>query len=269
MPSIYTQPELLDNTVNALGLISRKPVKATLLGDNPSLGINFICNDQKILAHYKNIFSTQRNTVLANENGFCICLTEHFLAACALTGISNINLEISEPELPFDDGSAYFWVEFFKKNLLINPDYLSNRISLPRSLIIRDENDSSRFIEMIPDDNFSVTYNLDIKTPPINQSFTWLLGDDINSFSRARTFSTEAENQMLGLDGWILGYHETGFSKELHYPNELSAHKALDLIGDLMLSGFNPLSINMKLISHKAGHALNAKAAQALAEVLL
>jgi len=268
MPSSYIQPKLLDNTVTALGLISRTLVKATLLGKNPSLGINFICNDQNILAHYKNIFSTQRNTVLANENGVCICLTEHFLAACALTGISNLSLEISEPELPFDDGSAFFWIDFLKANLQPKPNYLTNRFSLPCSLVIRDENDSTCFIEMIPDENFSVTYNLDIKNPPINQSFSWALGDDIYSFARARTFSSEAENNLLGLDGWILGYHETGFSKELHYPNELSAHKALDLIGDLMLSGFNPLSINMKLISNKAGHALNAKAAKALAEVL-
>jgi UDP-3-O-acyl-N-acetylglucosamine deacetylase len=267
MQTSYSQPEYLDNTVISLGLISRSLVKGSFLGENPGLGINIVCNGQKILAHYKNIFSTQRNTVLANENGFCICLTEHFLAACALLGISNFDLEISEPELPFDDGSAFFWIKFLQDNLSIDPNFFTNRKILQKPILISDDNDPSRYIEIVPADNFSVTYNLDIKNPPIIQSFSWTLGDDICDFARARTFSNEQENKLLGLDAWILGIHETGFSKELHYPNELAAHKALDLVGDLMLSGINPLSINMKLTSNKAGHALNARAAQALAEV--
>jgi UDP-3-O-acyl-N-acetylglucosamine deacetylase len=258
---------VLDNTLASIGLINRNTVIAKIIKNSDNLGINILCRGHHVKVYYKNLFSSQRNTVISDETGFCICLTEHFLAACSLLGISNLTVELSDPEFPFDDGSVYFWLNFLKNNIVINPNFFSERISLKKPLKIFDSNDKSRFIEMIPDENFSVSYNLDIKTPPINQSFTWTLGDDIDSFARARTFSSEAENKMLGLDGWILGYHETGFSKELHYPNELSAHKALDLIGDLMLSGLNPLSINMKLISNKAGHELNARAAQVLAEV--
>jgi UDP-3-O-[3-hydroxymyristoyl] N-acetylglucosamine deacetylase len=265
MANSLKNPSFLDNSLSSLGLISKKPVLAQVISENPDLGINLICNGKQILAHHSNIFSTQRNTVLASADGFCICLTEHFLAACALLGVVNLNLKISEAELPFDDGSAFFWLEFLKS--YAEPNFFNNRKKISQPIKIFDEQDSSRFIEMIPAENFSVQYNLDIKNPPISQSYTWSLGEDIIPFAKARTFSTKEENAMLGLDDWVLGYSAEGFSKDLHYTNELAAHKALDLIGDLMLSGVNPLSVDMKLISNKAGHALNARAAKALAEV--
>ena len=57
---------------------------------------------------------------------------------------------------------------------------------------------------------------------------------------------------------------ETGFSKPLHYEDEPVRHKLLDLLGDLVLSGVNPLSIKAQFISIKGGHEMDVDLAKQL-----
>lgn len=254
--------------LEAKGLVSRDLVRACIT-PNLSKSVNFKYQGSLIAAHYRNISSTQRNTVLADQKGNSICLTEHFLAASALLGVTGFDLEISAAELPFGDGSAELWMDYLKGAPGLTLVDFMMRKDLPEAFTVYDDVDESRYIEVVPADNFSVEYRLRIQQPrQIEQDYLWKLGDEVGRFAQARTFSNEEENKILGLDGWILGITQSGFSKELHYANELAAHKALDLVGDLMLSGYNPLTINMRIISNKGGHALNAKVAEKLAKFL-
>ncbi len=246
------------------GLISRNLVKSELCHNNNE-GINFISfskPDIKVGANFSNINSTQRNTVLAKDGQF-ICLTEHFLAACSLMNVNHVNLGLSEDELPFGDGSAKLWVDFFQNNNL-GGKIQNSSIKLKEEILVQD---GDRYIKAVPAENFKVTYELDWDHPKVGkQDFTWSLNDDVYEIANARTFSNELENKMLGLDGWIVGLTEDGFSMPLLFDNEPARHKALDLVGDLYLSGINPLDIRMHITSHKGGHELNSKMAKALSE---
>ena len=264
--------EISDNTqysidgkkLSARGLISRQLVEAQISANNAQ-GIRFLYAGEQIEAKSSNLYSTQRNTVIAKNNQ-CVCLTEHFLAACALAGLDNIDLELSEGELPFGDGSAKLWLDFFQNQSLIFD--LSQKFKLEQEYKIVDEADKTRFITLSPADKFSLTYALDWAHPKIaQQEYTWTMGDAVEEIACARTFSNEVENQALGLSGWVIGLTEDAITHELHYSNEPARHKALDLLGDLMLSGLNPLQIGMKVYSHKAGHELNSRAAKLLNEI--
>jgi UDP-3-O-acyl-N-acetylglucosamine deacetylase len=222
--------------ISAKGLISRADVKAKII-NNTNNGIRFfvqrdlinisdqelvnISEDTAVLAHVNNISSTQRNTVLSNGTD-SICLTEHFLAACALANLNNIDVYLDNEELPFGDGSANLWLELFKKHNLIQT-VKESQIKLKEEIYIEDPHQTHKYIKAIPTDaNFSATYQMDWTHPKIGkQSYTWALDKDaIEEVANARTFSTEAENQMLGLSGWIVGITETDFTMPLRFPNE-------------------------------------------------
>ncbi len=254
-------------TLESDGIISRNKVKARIQ-KNLGLGIRFVLDSATVVeANINNLFSTQRNTVIA-KNEECVCLCEHFLAACALSNVTDVDLFINENELPFADGSAICWLDFFRESgLMQSKPHV--KFSLKSSIMIRDEHDSSRYIELVPADSFKVTYHLDWKHPLIGvQEYTWnASSDSIELIARARTFSNETENKILGLSGWVIGLTDDAFTHELHFTDEPARHKALDLVGDMMLSGVNPLSIGMHVISHKGGHELNSKVARYLADL--
>lgn len=253
-----------EKTIQAWALISKELARARISFNNLNT-IRFVFEAEIIEAHHSKIFSSQRNTVIAKNNKF-ICLTEHFLAACALMKINGIDLELSQGELPFADGSSMLWYDFFNSiNLKTESDF--KKLSLDHELIIEDENDNSRSIKIIPAEKFKLEYRLDYQRPfSMQYDFIWDESMDILDVLKARTFSGLQENKMLGYQDWVLGMDETGFDQELHFKDEPARHKALDLVGDLMLSGFNPLRLNAHIISNKGGHDLNAKAAKKLSE---
>jgi UDP-3-O-acyl-N-acetylglucosamine deacetylase len=254
-----------DNSLSAYGLISRELVKADI-SKNQGLGIRFIHPCGEIVeANADNVFSTQRNTVIAKNNN-CICLTEHFLAGAALAKIDNIDIALNQEELPFGDGGAKFWYDFLSEKF--NAENLSP-IVFSSKLEVYDENDKSRFIILEPADNFQISYKLvtDKKALGI-QEYVWTPSQNSDELSRARTFSSYAENQMLKLEDWVLGFDDEGFKQDLYFDNEPARHKVLDLLGDLYLSGKNPLSFKAKISSHKAGHELNTKMAKLIMDTL-
>ncbi len=229
-------------------------------------GIVFLKNtNQTIEANVSNVVSTQRNTVLSNGD-FSLCLVEHFMAAAALSFIDSLVLELDTDELPFGDGSALFWLDALRD---FSQPARDSQIELRNEIYIEDPNDSSRNIRAIPsDDNFKMTYCLDmtsIKSPIGFQEYSWQSGIDSSSeIAAARTFAAEIENQILGLSGKVLGYTEDSFTMPLRHPLEPAQHKALDLLGDMYLSGINPLDIKMQVISNKGGHSLNIELAKEL-----
>ena len=159
--------------ISAKGLISRADVKAKII-KNTNKGIRFfvqrdlinIPEDSAILAHVNNISSTQRNTVLSNGTD-SICLTEHFLAACALANLNNIDVYLDNEELPFGDGSANLWLELFKKHNLIQT-VKESQIKLKKEIYIEDPNQAHKYIKAIPiDANFTATYQMDWNHPKI------------------------------------------------------------------------------------------------------
>lgn len=252
------------------GLISREEISAQLRANNAA-GLRFLLNESSdpciILADADAVSFCQRNTVMAAKSasgtGKSLCLVEHFMAAAALANLKNYDLLLEAEELPFGDGSSIFWWQLMQENALVQP-ITQHKYRLKEEIRVADDTDPSRYIIAKPANASSISYQLVMPEPIGEQSFTYSPDMDPESLLKARTFSSLAENKMLGLDNWVLGYDENGFDQELHFPDEAARHKCLDLIGDLYLSTFNPLEVDMEVISHKGSHALNNKMAKAL-----
>jgi UDP-3-O-acyl-N-acetylglucosamine deacetylase len=254
-----------NNSLSAYGLISRELIRADISHNNGQ-GIRFIHpSDEIVEASVINVFSTQRNTVLAKNNK-CICLTEHFLAGAALAKVNNIDVKLDAEELPFGDGGAKFWYDFLDSRF-VKQDI--KKINFESSILVFDKNDETRYIKLEPFNGFQVSYKLITNNNALGtQEFIWSEKLSTDEVSRARTFSSYAENKMLQLENWVLGFDENGFKQDLYFDNEPARHKVLDLLGDLYLSGINPLFLNAKITSNKAGHELNTKMAKKIMEAL-
>ena len=66
-----------------------------------------------------------------------------------------------------------------------------------------------------------------------------------------------------------LGLKDVGFTSDLRSENEPVKHKILDLIGDLYLTGVNPLDMKCQILVKEAGHAVHLKVAKMLKEKLV
>ena len=250
--------------IHGKGLFSKDEVTVLINKELKGPGIKFRLNNQIIPALVHNVSNSNRNTVLSSGSQD-ICLVEHFLAACSLNGLDELTVEVDKSELVFGDGSAMHWYEAFQEAdsfLAIKGDFSKNRHALIETIFCKKGN---KQIVAIPHKGFKVSYFMDWDHPSLGKLFaSWKLGDDIKKLLRARSFATKEENDYFGASNRLLTLQEKSFNKSLHEPLEPLYHKILDIVGDLSLSGVNPLSINMHVIGFKSGHELNVELAKKL-----
>lgn len=96
---------------------------------------------------------------------------------------------------------------------------------------------------------------------------SWSAKSDVRDISDARTFGSEKEHSVLGITD-VVSITESGFSKELRWKDEPVRHKLLDLLGDLVLAGVNPLRWKARFISIKGGHEMDVEMARKLSAAL-
>jgi UDP-3-O-[3-hydroxymyristoyl] N-acetylglucosamine deacetylase len=167
--------------------------------------------------------------------------------------------------MPLGDGSANFWIELLRKAIPPNTQHLQGvEVREPITLTKND-----RTLLMVPDVSFSVTYLMDLNHPQIGKRWqTWNLSMPVTEISDARTFGSLKEHEMLGLVDDVVSFTPDGFTQKLRFEDEPVRHKLLDLIGDLALVGINPLRLNARFISIKAGHEMDVQLATKLAQVV-
>ena len=66
-----------------------------------------------------------------------------------------------------------------------------------------------------------------------------------------------------------VGLKDEGYTTELRSEYEPIKHKMLDLIGDLYLTGVNPLNLKCQILAKEAGHAVHIKTAKILKDKLI
>ena len=245
--------------VNGKGLFSKEEVTISISKAEKNSGITFILNNERIKADITNVSYANRNTVLTNGKE-TICLVEHFLAACSVLGIDDIEVITDKNELVFNDGSAIHWYELFNNNALIKT--VLGTYELKEAIFVRKDN---KEIIALPHHGFKVSYLMDFDHPSLGRLWaSWQPSDDPLKVLRARTFARKEENDFFNASDRLLTLTDNGFNKRLHEPLEPVYHKALDIIGDLRLCGINPLKINMHVIGFKSGHSLNIELAKEL-----
>jgi UDP-3-O-[3-hydroxymyristoyl] N-acetylglucosamine deacetylase len=254
------------------GATSKKDISVKLELKPKGHGIVFeLASGTKIAATANNVVNTMRNVTLGLKDASAankherICIVEHILSALAVYGHNDVLIYLDGMELPLGDGSAKFWIDLFVENGWTK-NTIESSIELKETIVCQKQ---GRELIAIPDEHFSVTYLMDWNHPMIGKKWqSWSQKEDISAIMDARTFGSLKEHQMLGLADKVVSLTETGFTHELRFDDEPVRHKLLDLIGDLVLCGVNPLSIKAKFISIKAGHELDVELATKLMQVL-
>ncbi|MDD3593916.1 MAG: UDP-3-O-acyl-N-acetylglucosamine deacetylase [Candidatus Gastranaerophilales bacterium] len=241
--------------------------KALMSGQNACItiersgkpGIWFSQNGEEIQALADNVISTNNFVVVGNQN-VQVALIEHLMAAFAFCNIKNALVKLDGKELPIFDGSASKWVEALKNSDLVSQAPVE--ITEFDEPLFYEENLTS--IVLLPSDKFRVTYMIDFDHKELkNRYVSFEFGEDNSEIINARTFGfvrdLEKFHQMgialgAGLDNTVGLTDEGGYTCELNSEFEPVKHKILDMVGDLHLTGKNPLGFKAHIIAKKAGH---------------
>jgi len=202
-------------------------------------------------------------------------MIEHAMAALYALEIDNCVVEVSGLELPALDGSAQALVDALRAVGLVVQAQARKRYIVDRTIRVGDE---SCWIEASPvaDGHPVYEYHLDYgdHSPIPRQSYRGSL--NAYSFCRelasARTFVTADQVALLQSKGVgshvgpqdLLVFSDQGIvNNSLRFANECARHKALDLVGDLALTGVDLVG---RFVSHRGGHRLNGELAKILAQ---
>ncbi|MBQ8634525.1 UDP-3-O-acyl-N-acetylglucosamine deacetylase [bacterium] len=263
--------------LSGAGLMFAAPVELTIKPSDKK-GIRFFINDGVVEANVNNVVSTEHCVVLADiANGAKnkIALVEHFMAACAIAEIDALDVYFESQgfEMPIFDGSAKIWIEEFNK---IGFDGTSQTVKPLNEPVTFQKEHSS--IVLLPSNNkTSITYSVNFNHPDLNNRWVTLNQDlNLNEIIEARTFGYLKDLEKFQAAGYskgvtienTVGLTDDSYTTELRSKYEPAKHKILDIIGDLYLTGYNPLKINANILVKEAGHAYHCQIAKNLKQTL-
>jgi len=261
-------------TISGNGLMKNKSCNIRLVPSKTGKIRYFVKNEEPFEAVVDNVIATDHCVVLGNGKSKAM-LTEHLTAALAFCGIDSIDIYMDEIEVPILDGGSKQWVELFKKagiekHFFEKPEYYT--VSEPVYYL-----NGKTSLVILPSDELYISYSVNYDHPDLTQK--WVAYDSKNQkeIIEARTFGFYKDLkkfQMLGFAQGVtlentLGLDGDGYTSELKSENEPIKHKILDLIGDLYLTGVNPLNLKCQILVKEAGHAVHVKVAKILKEKLI
>lgn len=221
-------------------------------------------------ADVSKVQTVERATTLA-EGSVRVHTVEHVLSALVGMGVDNALIEMDANEPPIGDGSSAPYVELIKK-AGVQEQSVPRQIWEIREPIHLEIGDGS-LITIVPSKEFRVSVTNVGKDGRFVQYFSTVVNSEIyeKEIAPARTFTFYEDIKPLldkglikggSLENAVVVRGDEIMSKEpMRFDNEFARHKALDLIGDLMLSG---KKFNGHVIAVKPGHGPNTEAAKAL-----
>lgn len=274
------------------GLHTGVEVELTLSPAPENQGYRFIrtdLNDRPVIrAIAENVVETSRGTTL-EENEVRVATVEHVLAACAGSGIDNIDIEMNGPEAPILDGSSKEYAEAIHMTGLKVQKTARNVFSIEEKIEYRDEEHGIELCAY-PDENFSIDVKIDYNSKVLGFQYANLT--DIKDFREeiapSRTFvflhelefllknnlikGGDVDNAIVIIDRKIsqeeLDHLAELFNKpkikvqregilnnvKLNFSNEPARHKLMDILGDLALVG---QPIQGRILATRPGHYAN------------
>jgi len=199
------------------------------------------------------------------KQGVWLSMTEHLLAAIYSCGIDNIYIDIDSIEIPILDGSAEAFVQMLGQAGIRKLRRTRRYLKVLKPLEVEE---GDRRIGIYPADEFRVRCYVDFPHPLVGQQeIEMVVNPDTfrQLLARARTFCFERDIEPLRSMGLIRGgslenaivlTDDGVMNGPLRFPDEFGRHKALDLIGDLALTG---LPLLARVEAYKAGHALHTQ----------
>ena len=275
MANVESQQTLKSEVrISGIGLMLGEPVELTVKPAPADFGIVFhridLPGSPEVKVCPENWEDILPRCTSIQHGETSISSIEHLLSALAGLKIDNAIVEINAQEPPGLDGSALQYITKFQDVGLTELDVPRRYVEVSEPFVLCDD---VRQLIFIPSDTFEVTFAYDHPlTSP--QFATWEMTEEtyINEIAPARSFCFEAEIealQSLGIgkganyDNVLVVKEDGETSSELRFQDEFVRHKALDLIGDLYLSGYLPRA---QVIAMRTGHTFHAEFVQELAE---
>ncbi len=255
--------------VQGFGYWTGKDVTVEFRPAAPDTGVVFVRHDLspavRIPADVAHRVEVPRRTVLSHGGG-SVEMVEHILAALAGLRIDNCEVWVDSAEMPGLDGSSQAFVEEIQKAGAIEQAALRPQLVVEDTTRVGDE---QSWVEARPSrlDGFSLKVRIDYGRGPIGRQsvhFNVTPGSFTRELAPARTFLTKGEADWLRDQGLgtrattsdLLVFDDNGpMDNTLRYDDECARHKALDLIGDLALSGCDLVG---HFVAYCSGHKLNA-----------
>lgn len=266
-------------SVEGISLHTGEDARIVMKPAAPNTGIVLYRSDLdekvKIPAEPFSVVNLVRNTTIGSSKNEAIRIStiEHLMAALWGAGIDNLVVEVSGPEIPVIDGSAFPYYEKIMAAGLEKQQEARRFFKIEEALFEREE---ASYITILPYDGFKISYTLDYDHPVVGTSFFEFeeSEDDFAAeISKARTFGFASEVEKLHEQGLALGgsldnavlIDKDKTVNPLRFDNEFVRHKILDVIGDMALNG----RIRGHIIAVKSGHRLHVKLARKIREKML
>lgn len=295
----FQQTIKAEGSVSGHGLHSGKKATLTLKPAPTNHGIKFQRTDlegQPIIdANADYVVFSERSTTL-DKGGVKLITIEHILSALAGLQIDNALVCVDNEEMPILDGSAAPFLALIEQCGVVQQDEVREIFQLKNNIILEDATTGSKIIAM-PNDSFKVTVLVDYNSQIVGPQHASLenIEDYKAEISPCRTFVFFHELKALYQAGLIKGgnvdnaivlvdkmptqqeindlsklFNRTDIEVksegylnniDLHFQNEPTRHKLLDVIGDLSLCG-SPIKAH--IIATRPGHKINTDFAKLL-----
>src|SRR6056297_1589978 len=265
--------------VEGISLHSGEDAKIRLMPAAENTGIVFYRADLdkkvKVKAKPASVVNLIRNTTIGSHKykEAKVSTIEHLMAAIWGSGIDNLEIEVSGPEIPVIDGSAFPYYQHFLESGIKKQGEKRKVFKVEEAVYVREEDS---YITILPYKGFKISYTLDYDHPVIGSSYFEFEAEKTNfaeEIAKARTFGFASEVEKLHEQGLALGgsldnavlIEETKTVNPLRFENEFVRHKILDVVGDMFLNG----RIRGHIMAVKSGHRLHVKLAEKIREKML
>ncbi len=251
-------------TVKGVGLHTGEPSAVTFRPAPPNTGIFVVRTDlpgsPSISVQAEHVRATQMATTLGSA-AFSVSTVEHCLSSLAAFRIDNLFIELSGPEIPIGDGSAYVFMEALLSAGFSEQDEPRRYAYITQPIFYGD---GEKHAYVVPYNGLRVTCTIEFSHEKIGrQRFDLDINETsfVREISRARTFGFLKDVEAMRAKGLARGGslenavvldHQSIMNPEgLRYSDEFVRHKMLDALGDLVTLGMPMMG---HLVLYKAGH---------------
>jgi len=290
-------------TLQGVGLHTGEKVTMTIKPANPGYGIRFMRVDLPdrpiVKADVDFVVDTSRGTTI-EYNGARVSTIEHTLAAMVGLGVDNALIELDGPEVPIMDGSARMFMEAIDSVGVLEQEAKRIVYSIDTNIHYYDPVKNVDMLA-VPSTEYQITTLIDFNSPVLGTQHATLkhLSEFRKEIGPCRTFcflheleylldnnlikGGDLSNAIVVVDKIVsqdeLNHLAKIFNKQkievkqegilnnvqLHFTNEPSRHKLLDVVGDLALVGN---SIKAHIIASRPGHATNVEFAKKIKQYI-
>ncbi len=259
--------------LEGVGIHLGAPATVSLHPAEPDAGIVFRRVDlpgaPEIPATLDHVAGTELGTSVG-DGDVRILTVEHLMAAVGASGISNLRLDVSGPEIPILDGSFLDFLDAIEAAGMVEQAARARVAALDEPVALRAPGGEAYILA--PGAGLRITATIDFEHPAIRRqtgSFGGVGPDFRADIAPARTFGFLSEADKLHARGLARGasldntvvLDEEGVANDggLRFPDEFLRHKVGDVLGDLTLLGRR---LRGHLVAERPSHAGNIEFAR-------